>query len=166
MACGLHANEGPHAVHPRSIRAQRGSSSGGGGGARGQLAAPRHGAPREAEAGRALSVALPLTSSVAVFSDPAKDYIVRVGGDPREPATQRHAAAKAADILLEWKARGTLPCVDTPTLRSETWAAVARRWLDVVAREEYLDGPHFRLEDCYAYQAAFPHGAAAEVGGG
>ena len=78
---------------------------------------------------------VPLTSSVAVFSDPSKDYVLRVDGDPTEPSTQRAAAARAAEILLEWKARGALPSVDTPTLRSETWAAVARRWLDVVAAD-------------------------------
>ena len=78
---------------------------------------------------------VPLTSSVAVFSDPSKDYVLRVEGDPTEPSTQRAAAARAAEILLEWKARGALPSVDTPTLRSETWAAVARRWLDVVAAD-------------------------------
>ena len=78
---------------------------------------------------------VPLTSSVAVFSDPSKDYVLRVEGDPTEPSTQRAAAARAAEILLEWKARGALPSVDTPTLRSEPLAAVARRWLDVVAAD-------------------------------
>ena len=51
---------------------------------------------------------VPLTSSVAVFSDPSKDYVLRVDGDPTEPSTQRAAAARAAEILLEWKARGAL----------------------------------------------------------
>ena len=75
---------------------------------------------------------VPLTSTVAVFGDASKDYCLKVDGDPRAPDTQRRAAQKAADILLTWQQTGALPCVDTPTLRSETWGAVAKRWLDIM----------------------------------
>jgi hypothetical protein len=75
---------------------------------------------------------VPLTSSVAVFGDPAKDYCVRVPGDPMLPETQRVAAMRAAELLQTYERTGELPNVDTPTLRSESWKAVAARWLEVM----------------------------------
>ena len=72
---------------------------------------------------------VPLTSSVAVFGDAAKDYVVRVEGDPAYPQTQRDAAAKAIAMLKDYERTGFMPSVDTPTLREETWSRVAARWL-------------------------------------
>ena len=77
---------------------------------------------------------VPLTSSVAVFGDRAKDYCCRVLGDPLVPETQHAAARRAIEILLAYQRTGELPSVDTPTLRSETWAAVAGRWLEVMGQ--------------------------------
>ena len=79
----------------------------------------------------------PLTSSYAVFGDAAKDYCLKVGGDPREPATQRAAAARAIELLRALEP----PCVDTATLRDETWRRVAARWLEVIRRLEGAEGP-------------------------
>ena len=76
---------------------------------------------------------VPLTSSAAVFGDAAKDYCVRVPGDPKQPQTQREAAEVAVRLLREYQRTGKLPSVDTETLRSETWERVAARWLDVIA---------------------------------
>ena len=75
---------------------------------------------------------VPITSSVAVFGDEAKDYIVRVPGDPTLPETQQAAARQAISILLEYERTRTLPSVDTPTLRRETWDQVAASWLAVM----------------------------------
>ena len=75
---------------------------------------------------------VPITSSVAVFGDEAKDYIVRVPGDPTRPETQQAAARQAIAILLEYERTRTLPSVDTPTLRRETWDQVAASWLAVM----------------------------------
>lgn len=35
-------------------------------------------------------------------------------------------------VLREYEATGALPAVQTATLREETWARVAERWLEVV----------------------------------
>ena len=93
----------------------------------------------EKEAGIAVREAamlgcVPLTSTCAVFGDATKDYCVRVAGDPREASTQRAAADLAVELLRGYEATGQLPSVDTETLRSETWARVADRWLDVIDR--------------------------------
>ena len=77
---------------------------------------------------------VPLTSSVAVFGDAAKDYVVRVPGDPKQPSTQQAAARLAIEMLREYQRTGRMPSVDTPTLREETWARVAGRWLEVIER--------------------------------
>ena len=72
---------------------------------------------------------VPLTSSYAVFGDEAKDYVVRVAGEPTAAETQREAARVAIELLQRYE-RGTppMPSVDTPTLRDETWSRVAARW--------------------------------------
>ena len=75
---------------------------------------------------------VPLTSSVAVFGDKAKDYVIRVKGNPTEPDTQRRAAEVAVEILRMYEEHGRLPDVGTPTLREETWARVAERWLGLL----------------------------------
>ena len=75
---------------------------------------------------------VPLTSSVAVFGDAAKDYCVKVKGAPHLAATQHAAADVAIAILQAHAASGEYPDVRTPTLREETWARVAQRWLAVL----------------------------------
>ena len=75
---------------------------------------------------------VPLTSSVAVFGDAAKDYVVRVRGVPSDAQTQRDAAAKAIEMLREYQRTGRMPSVDTPTLRAETWTRIAARWVEVI----------------------------------
>lgn len=74
---------------------------------------------------------VPLTSTVAVFGDKAKDYCVRIPGDPRRAETQRAAAQCAVELLREYERTGRMRPVDTQTLRSETWAAVAAQWIAV-----------------------------------
>ena len=63
-------------------------------------------------------------------------YCLKVDGDPREAATQRAAATRAIALL---RAREP-PCVDTLTLRDETWRRVAARWLECI-RELSPPGP-------------------------
>ena len=67
---------------------------------------------------------VPLTSTLAVFGDAAKDYCVKVEGDPHTAETQRAAAARAVELLRA----EDVGRVDTPTLRDETWDRVAARW--------------------------------------
>ena len=73
---------------------------------------------------------VPLTSTYGVFGDDAKDYCVRVPGDPANPETQRAAAQRAVALLEAYVDGGAaaMPSVDTPTLRAETWARIAARW--------------------------------------
>ena len=78
---------------------------------------------------------VPLTSTVAVFGDVAKDYCVKVSGDPTMAETQHQAADVAIRLLSAYEATGALPEVRTDSLREETWARVAARWL------EFFDGP-------------------------
>eukprot|EP00966_Prymnesium_polylepis_P200892 4655381-Prymnesium_polylepis.1 len=75
---------------------------------------------------------VPLTSSVAVFGDPAKDYCLRVPGDPAAPRTQRAAAGVAIRLLQAHAATGGRLSSVTDTLRGETWDRVAARWLAIV----------------------------------
>ena len=88
---------------------------------------------------------IPLTSSVAVFGDAAKDYVVRVPGDPKQPSTQQVAARRAIEMLRQYQRTGSMPSVDTPTLREETWARVAGRWLEIIERGAL----HREVEDSY-----------------
>lgn len=72
---------------------------------------------------------VPLTSTAAVFGDEAKDYCVRVPGDPQAARTQRVAAGIAIRLLqAQASSRARLSSV-TPNLESETWHQVAARWL-------------------------------------
>ena len=66
-----------------------------------------------------------MASPPYLLSDDAK-------GRSHAPETQRRAADKAVALLRGYEATGTLPSVQTPTLREETWARVARRWLEVI----------------------------------
>lgn len=79
---------------------------------------------------------VPLTSTVAVFGDEAKDYCVRIPGDPTLPETQRAAARRAIELLREHERTGRMISVDTETLRSETWANIAAQWLQVISRDD------------------------------
>ena len=72
---------------------------------------------------------VPLTSTFAVFGDVAKDYCIKVDGDPMDAATQHAAADVAIELLRRYETTGALPDVQTTNLRAETWARVAERWL-------------------------------------
>ena len=77
---------------------------------------------------------VPLTSSVAVFGDEEKDYVVKVEGDPTEAATQVEGAKVAMRLLAEYVKSGRISSVEVRTerLMEETWRRVAERWLEVI----------------------------------
>ncbi|KAL1515106.1 hypothetical protein AB1Y20_004169 [Prymnesium parvum] len=75
---------------------------------------------------------IPLTSSYGVFGDPAKDYCIRVPGDPRQPKTQRAAARIAIRLLQAYEKSGVKPSSITATLRTETWEVLAAKWLQTM----------------------------------
>lgn len=78
---------------------------------------------------------VPVTSTVGVFGDAAKDYCLKVDGDAAARDTQVRAAQLVAELLADPVAQcAARKSVQTQALRDETWAGVALRWLPLLVQ--------------------------------